>query len=89
MKKSYCANCKKEVSEDMKKCDCGSRVFIFGDIKMDEENHATCACGSQTFKQTMHLDYTDKAVTYYQCTECGCVNGKECYRNKEDRMYWE
>ncbi len=88
MNKSYCVQCKKEVSEDTKQCECGCRTFAFGSIKVSEEGKLTCVCGNEMFQHTCHMDYADKATSSYQCTACGAGIGTEYYRDAEDMMYW-
>jgi len=77
--KSYCLKCKKEVTPDIKKCECGNKSFVFGDIYFKDEK-LFCVCGNTTFKTNMHLDYSDKAVTSYECNKCGKVVVTEHYR---------
>jgi len=88
MDKSFCAQCKKEVSSDTKQCECGCRTFIFGCVKITEEGDITCTCGNESMKWAGHIDFKDKATTSYQCTTCGAGIGKEYYRDAEDMMYW-
>lgn len=88
-KKSYCAKCKQEVSNDIKEHDCGCRIFLYGSIKPDEEKGFVCSeCGNAMMKFASHLDCTDKAVTTYTCTKCGAAIGKEYFRDAEDMAYW-
>ena len=87
--KRYCVQCKKEVPNDTKQCECGCRTFAFGSIKINEEGKLTCICGNESLRSTCHMDYKDKAVNSYQCTSCGAGIGTEYYRDAEDMMYWE
>ena len=87
MDKSYCTQCKKEVSNDTKQCECGGRTFVFGNVKVEGEK-ITCVCGNDTMQSTVHMDSKDKATTSYQCSKCGAGIGVDYYRNTEDMMYW-
>jgi acetone carboxylase gamma subunit len=73
-------NCKKEVSEDVKECECGSKFFAFGEKFHFGENGIVCDCGNDKFRGNMHMDYTHKAVNNYVCTQCGNPVGTESYR---------
>ncbi len=88
MKKSYCMKCKKEVGEEITQCECGSRSFVFGANLLFEDDQIKCKCGNTKFKNTMHMDFTNKAVSNYVCG-CGNVIGTEYYRSEEEMMYWE
>jgi len=85
--KSYCLNCRKEVSNDTGKCDCGGHSFAFGDLKVEGEK-IVCKCGNDTFNRTAHMDFTHKATTSMVCTKCGNLCGTEHYRDEEELMYW-
>ena len=87
MDKSYCVQCKKEVSNDTKECKCGCRTFAFGNVKV-EGKKLTCICGNDTMRFAAHMDAKDKATTSYQCAKCGAGIGTDYYRDAEDMMYW-
>lgn len=89
MSKSFCMGCKKEVNEDLEKCDCGAKRFVYGDNFELGENGVICGCGSDKFRTNMHMDYKHKSVNNYVCTECGSSVGIETYRSEEDLMYWD
>jgi len=44
----------------------------YGLIKIDNE-YVCEKCKGKNFKQSMHLDYSDKADTHYICQGCGEV----------------
>ena len=85
--KRYCVQCKKEVPNNAKQCECGCRTFAFGSVKVIN-GKLTCICGNESFRQSCHMDFKDKATTTYQCTECGAPIGKEYHRDAEGMMYW-
>lgn len=85
--KSFCTNCKKEVSNETKLCECGGHNFAFGDLKI-QDNKIVCKCGNDSFRTGVHIDCTDKATTTMTCVRCGNVCGLEYYRDEEDLMYW-
>lgn len=87
MDKSYCVNCKKEVPNDAKNCECGGHSFLYGNVKI-EDGKVTCKCGNDTMQFTSHMDFKDKAVTVYNCTQCGAVIGNEHYRDAEEMLLW-
>ena len=87
---SYCLTCKKEVSDETSKCECGGTCFVYGNkFHFDKDNNVTCNCGEKKFKTTQHMDMTNKAITNYVCTKCGNVFGVESYRTGEDLWMWE
>lgn len=90
---SFCLKCKKEVSDTLELCECGSTSFVYCNEKkvftFDDEGNVVCQCGESNFKRGMHLDYTNKSDTTYTCANCSCVIGVESYRDEESRMYWE
>lgn len=88
MAKSFCVQCKKEVSNDTKKCECGCRTFIFGNVRVNEKGNLSCICGNESMKWAGHVDLTDKATTGYQCTVCGAGIGEEHYRDAREKRYW-
>ena len=87
MSKTFCMNCKKEVSEDVNKCECGGVFFVYGDKFHFEVNGITCNCGNDKFSSNLHMDYKDKAVTNFNCTKCSNLVVTENYRDKDDLMY--
>ena len=89
MSKSYCMRCKKRVSENTDKCECGSKSFIFGDKFHFTGKSIVCDCGCDQFSMGFHADKTKSAITNYSCKECGNVVGIESFRSEEDLMYWE
>lgn len=89
MSKSYCMNCKKEVTEEIKKCECGGRRFVYGDNIKVSENGFVCNCGSDKYKSTFHVDYKEKSVNNYVCANCKSAIGIENYRSEENMMYWQ
>lgn len=86
--KSYCMNCRNEVNENTKKCECGGTFFVFGDNFHFNKEGIVCNCGCHKFNRFMHLDYKDKSVNNFACNDCGNSIGTESYRDKEDMMYW-
>lgn len=86
MSKSYCMNCKKEVEENIKECECGSKFFVYGYKFTLGKNGIICNCGSDKFTRNMHMNYVDKSVNNYVCIKCKNSIGTEYYRNEED-MY--
>jgi hypothetical protein len=92
----YCLKCKKEIidcdnKEEVQICNCGSKQFVFGEEKsfnFDKDGNIVCKCGGNAFKETMHLDYTNRYSTTYICAKPGCntIIGVEGYRNKDDCM---
>lgn len=91
MKVSYCMKCRKEVGEDIKQCECGCKMFAFGEsgyFKFNEEGNIVCKCGSEKFRRGSHIDYSNKAVNNYVCLNCNTLIGTESYRDEEDPMYW-
>lgn len=87
MENKICIKCLAEVSGNIKKCKCGNRSFAFGDLKI-ENGKIVCKCGNRDFNNTIHMDFTDRAVNSLACVECGNVCGTEYYRDKEDMMCW-
>ena len=86
MNKNYCVNCLKEVSEDTKQCECGGKRFVFfeeGDLIRVEEGFR-CKCSNDEFTTTLHIDFSDKAVTNCVCTKCGTQIGIEDYYRTEE-----
>lgn len=88
MQKSFCLKCKKEVSENTKKCKCGGESFAFGDTLQVVENEIQCQCGSKAILRGSHMDFTNKYVNSGSCAACGSPIGIETYRDKESMMYW-
>lgn len=91
MKVSYCMKCRKEVDKDIEQCECGCKMFAFGengDFKFNKEGNIVCKCGSEKFIRGSHIDYSNKAVNNYICLNCNTFIGTESYRNEEDPMYW-
>lgn len=60
--KSYCLNCRKEVSNDTGKCDCGGHSFAFGDLKVEGEK-IVCKCGNDTLIIIRRWDKCEKSNT--------------------------
>jgi len=83
MSKNFCMKCKKEVDESTTACRCGCQAFVYGDKFHLEGKYVVCYCGSKVFKNTTHLDFTNKAITSYVCSKCGNSVGVEVYRNLE------
>lgn len=88
MSKSYCMKCKNEVNKDTQRCECGGKFFAYGDKFHLGEKGIVCDCGNDKFKSNMHMDFNDKAVTGYVCTQCSNPISTESYRDEEDLMYW-
>lgn len=80
LKKSYCMNCKKEVSNDTKKCECGGTYFVYGENFKFTGKNIVCNCGSDKFKKGTHIDFTYKAVTNHICSNCGNQIQTESFR---------
>lgn len=80
-KREYCMDCKKDLSENQgrKKCECGSRNFIYGNKIVKTEKGFSCECGSELFKTTCHVNMNPKYITTMQCSVCGAIVGKEIF----------
>ena len=89
MKKSYCKKCRKEVGAKTKVCSCGHRTFIYGENFSLDEKGPICVCGNKFFRLGIHMNYTDKSVYNYSCTECDNVIGIEYNRTEEESSLWE
>lgn len=72
--KTVCLKCKKEVDSHTAKCDCGSKTFVYGDIKVSD-NKIVCICGNDTFEFSGHIDLANAAIWNYICTRCHRVVG--------------
>lgn len=88
MTKSFCMNCKKEVEESVEICNCGGKVFVFGDVKYDGKKDFLCSCGNEKFQSKSHIDFIEKSVTNYQCSECRNLIGIEAFRDQSSEMYF-
>lgn len=88
MSKSYCMKCKKEVDENVTKCECNSVSFVYGDDFHFEDKDVVCDCGSKNFKSSIHMDYSDRGVNNYICSSCSNPIGVETYRKPEDAFLW-
>lgn len=85
MSVSYCMKCKREVDDEIKQCECGCKMFVYGnrgEFSINDKGNVICKCGNETFKKDMHLDYTDKAVNNYTCMKCGTHVSTESYRDE-------
>ncbi|CAM2999966.1 hypothetical protein HAHI6034_11070 [Hathewaya histolytica] len=49
MFKVYCMKCKKEVSEDTNRCECGNRSFVYGNNFYLEGEKVICNCGCYAY----------------------------------------
>ena len=93
--KCHCMKCKKElgdleINEDGS-CPhegCEGRSFVYADNNnfTFDGNNIVCQCGSKLFKNSLHMDFTNKYVNNYQCSDCGSTIGTEGYRSKCDPM---
>ena len=84
MKKSYCKRCLKEVGEKVKECSCGHRTFVYGENFSIDTRGPLCNCGNRFFKLNIHMNYTDKSVYNYSCTDCNNPIGVEYNKTEED-----
>lgn len=55
--------------------------MVIGEHTLDEKGNVVCKCGCKDkFKMTCHIDKVDKAITNYQCSNCGNVVTVETQR---------
>lgn len=48
--------------------------MVNGEHTIDKDGHVVCKCGrADCFRMITHIDFTDRAVTNYQCSNCGNV----------------
>ena len=84
MTKSYCRKCRKEVVAKTKICSCGNRTFIYGKNFSIDTRGPLCNCGNRIFKLAIHMNYTDKSVYNYSCTDCNNPIGVEYNKTEEE-----
>lgn len=88
-KKSLCMQCKTEVNDEVKECECGCVTFVYGENFSFDNHDVICNCGNKSFNRVMHMDYKDKYANNYSCSNCKNAIGVESYRTGEDKMLWE
>lgn len=79
--KVFCMKCKKDLSgiQNLKKCKCGSRDFVYGDTVVKTEDGFACSCGNAQMKKVAHINMNPTYVTTYQCCECNASISTETY----------
>jgi len=59
---------------------------VIGEYTEDKDGNVICKCGRKdNFKLASHIDMVDKAVSNYQCQNCGNVITIE---TKRDTSWW-
>lgn len=54
---------------------------IYGEYTLDEKERVVCKCGrSDSFQMIAHFDMTDRAISQYECTNCGNIIETELKR---------
>ena len=80
----YCMNCRQEVDRETTECECGGKYFVYGEKVNFKDGKVTCDCGSSTnFQLNVHMNYENKSVKNYICTQCNNVVGTVSYRDNE------
>ncbi|MFW6008846.1 MAG: hypothetical protein ACOCP8_06235 [archaeon] len=77
--KEYCMKCGKLIEQSEKKCECGSKNFIFGDNFVYTKCKATCDCGNDKFQMISHVNRSPVYNKTYSCSECGNTIGIQTY----------
>ena len=83
-----CMLCDKEVDENIKQCDCGCKSFVYGNVKKIENKNYCSVCGENSFTRYMHIDYSDKALNFYECEKCGNRIETIYYRSEKELLLW-
>lgn len=78
----FCMECHADLTdvENLEKCECGSKNFIYGETLVLKDGELQCECGSNKLYSQVHIDYTDRAVTTYTCLGCGAAISTEVHR---------
>lgn len=79
--KVFCMECKKNLTgiQNLKKCTCGSRDFVYGETVVNTENGFGCSCGSDQMKKVAHVNMNPRYLSSYQCCGCGATISTETY----------
>ena len=80
-KYEWCLKCGADRSNKQEEevCECGGKIFLFGDTIILEYGKFKCNCGSEEFQKVFRMNRNPIYDTTYKCNRCGATIGKQVY----------